>query len=62
MAIPQTDLGHYYRALKLTKEIIEASPELVSPAEYDVFLLAWVTVNESLISKYKEAIDEDTDI
>ncbi len=56
--IPKTDLTHIYRALKLTKDIIEKSPELVNDEEYLIFLVAWQIVNDKQIKEYADA---DTD-
>ena len=50
----QTDLTHIYRALKITQEILEHSPELATESEHDVFLVAWQIVNDDLEREYKD--------
>jgi hypothetical protein len=50
--IPKTDLLHYYRALKLMHDMIEASPELLNTSEYEIFLLAWTIINDTDIKDY----------
>ena len=49
----QADLTHIYRALKLTRDVIATSPELVSEDEYSIFLVAWQIVNDELTEDYK---------
>ena len=49
----QADLTHIYRALKLTKDVMETIPELVTDDEYSVFLVAWQIINDQLVEEYK---------
>lgn len=49
----QADLTHIYRALKVMKEIIEESPELINEDEDELFLTAWIIVNDKLVENYK---------
>jgi hypothetical protein len=53
MSVNQADLVHIYRALKLSKDIIEESPELVNDDEYSLFLVAWQVVDSTLKQEYK---------
>ena len=53
----QTDLTHIYRALKITEEILEHSPELATDNEHDVFLIAMQIVNDDLKGEYKDEDD-----
>lgn len=50
--VPKTDLLHIYRALKLMKDVIDESPELINESEYDIFIIAWTIVNDSQIKDY----------
>ena len=50
--VPKTDLLHYYRALKLMRDIITESPELINDEEEQVFLLAWTIINDTQIKDY----------
>ena len=53
MSVNQADLTHINRALKLTRDILEESPELVNDTEYSLFLVAWQIVDERLNKEYK---------
>ena len=52
MDVPKTDLLHLYRAMKLFKEVIEESPELVNKTEWNLFKVAWHIVNVEDVRKY----------
>lgn len=56
---PKTDLLHYYRALKIMRDVIQESPELLNSREHETFLVAWVAINDTQIRNYDyEAEDE----
>jgi hypothetical protein len=50
--IPKTDLLHYYRALKIMRDVVQESPELLNSKEHEIFLLAWTIINDTQIRKY----------
>ena len=50
----QAELKHIYRAMKLMKDVIEESPELVNSDEEADFAIAWEIVNSTLIERYKD--------
>jgi len=52
MNAPKTDLLHYYRALKIMRDVIQESPELLNTSEHEIFLIAWVCINDSQIKDY----------
>ena len=54
----QADITHVYRALKLMRDVIDTSPELLNTDEYEIFLAAWITTNDNLCDNYKELDDE----
>lgn len=54
MEITKTDLLWVYRGLKLLRDIIAESPELVNNEELDTFLIAWEVVNGKQLEKYLE--------
>lgn len=50
--VPKTDLLHYYRALKIMRDVIQESPELLNTSEHEIFLLAWTIINDTKIKEY----------
>ncbi len=52
MSIPKTDLLHYYRALKIMRDVVQESPELLSSQEHEIFLIAWVAINDQQVKDY----------
>lgn len=59
MSVPKTDLLHYYRALKLMRDVLEESPELCNDKEHEVFLLAWTIINDTQIKEYDYEAEEE---
>lgn len=60
MSVSQADLTHIYKALKIARDVIAESPELCNKDEHLAFLTAWIIVNDELVDRYKEYLDEDT--
>jgi hypothetical protein len=52
MDVPKTDMLHLYRAMKLFKDIVYESPELMNTNEWTVFSIAWNIVDVEDIRKY----------
>ena len=62
MSVTQADLVHVWRAIEIARKVFETSPELLDDEEYEQFVDGYCVVDELLEDKYKETVDEDTDI
>lgn len=57
--VPKTDLLHYYRALKIMRDVVVESPELLNTSEHEIFLVAWTIINDTQIKDYDYEDSDD---
>jgi hypothetical protein len=55
--VPKTDLVWIYRALRIFRDVIQESPELLNRDEHETFLIAWNAINNYQVEKYIEDFD-----
>lgn len=58
MELSKADFVWLYRGMKLLRDIITESPELINDAELETFLIAWELVNNKQMEKYLEDIND----
>ena len=52
--VPKTDLVWIYRALRIFRDVIQESPELLNRDEHETFLIAWHAIHNYQVEKYIE--------